>query len=374
MESFFLAETTKYLYLLFDEDNFIHNTGGTGDLIHTPNGECIIDTGGYIFNSEAHPIDMAALYCCSAEKKEDDKKLQDFHDNLDLLALLDITDRTDTVQGVKWLKEKQKPEDKFQNTRYGGLGQNPRTSLTGDHQTDIGREGKSHKVDQFENVEITISGNKIHVTTKDTPVSGTPTVETKDIMDQNNLDNSEKTHTDGSCDKDSSDNNACAGKTQEETKKYHRTVHIEVNQGEVYSNVDIPNNIIPETEIDTQISTDKIKSDDDDEEEEEDEFGDKDDTKKDKNNFIDVPDDSFSEPIKKKSKVSSNIDHVLKLLQSFTSDFLGKGDSEQNMRLLHEKLKFYSLFQYPQPELMTCKAQPFYMSLSVMGEMFVENQ
>ena len=25
MESFFLAETTKYLYLLFDEDNFIHN-------------------------------------------------------------------------------------------------------------------------------------------------------------------------------------------------------------------------------------------------------------------------------------------------------------------------------------------------------------
>jgi mannosidase alpha-like ER degradation enhancer 2 len=27
MESFFLAETTKYLYLLFDPDNFIHNTG-----------------------------------------------------------------------------------------------------------------------------------------------------------------------------------------------------------------------------------------------------------------------------------------------------------------------------------------------------------
>jgi hypothetical protein len=27
MESFFLAETTKYLYLLFDPDNFIHNPG-----------------------------------------------------------------------------------------------------------------------------------------------------------------------------------------------------------------------------------------------------------------------------------------------------------------------------------------------------------
>ena len=29
MESFFLAETTKYLYLLFDPDNFIHNPGRT---------------------------------------------------------------------------------------------------------------------------------------------------------------------------------------------------------------------------------------------------------------------------------------------------------------------------------------------------------
>ena len=27
MESFFLAETTKYLYLLFDPDNFLHNRG-----------------------------------------------------------------------------------------------------------------------------------------------------------------------------------------------------------------------------------------------------------------------------------------------------------------------------------------------------------
>lgn len=64
MESFFLAETTKYLYLLFDPDNFLNNDGGTGTLINTPNGECIIDAGGYIFNTEAHPIDPAALRCC----------------------------------------------------------------------------------------------------------------------------------------------------------------------------------------------------------------------------------------------------------------------------------------------------------------------
>ncbi|CAG9826207.1 unnamed protein product [Diabrotica balteata] len=64
MESFFLAETTKYLYLLFDTENFIHNQGQSGTIIDTPNGECVIDAGGYIFNTEAHPVDPAALHCC----------------------------------------------------------------------------------------------------------------------------------------------------------------------------------------------------------------------------------------------------------------------------------------------------------------------
>lgn len=52
MESFFLAETTKYLYLLFDTDNFIHNDGGYGTVHSLPSGrQCIIDSGGYIFNT-----------------------------------------------------------------------------------------------------------------------------------------------------------------------------------------------------------------------------------------------------------------------------------------------------------------------------------
>lgn len=45
MESFFLAETTKYLYLLFDQENFMHNTGDHGTLIQTTSGSCIIDAG-----------------------------------------------------------------------------------------------------------------------------------------------------------------------------------------------------------------------------------------------------------------------------------------------------------------------------------------
>lgn len=63
MESFFLAETTKYLYLLFDPDNFLNSDGGYGTIIETQNGECIIESS-YIFNTEAHPIDVGALKCC----------------------------------------------------------------------------------------------------------------------------------------------------------------------------------------------------------------------------------------------------------------------------------------------------------------------
>lgn len=63
MESFFLAETTKYLYLLFDPDNFINSDGSYGTVIDTKNGECIIESS-YIFNTEAHPIDLGALKCC----------------------------------------------------------------------------------------------------------------------------------------------------------------------------------------------------------------------------------------------------------------------------------------------------------------------
>lgn len=69
MESFFLAETTKYLYLLFDPDNFLNSDGGYGTVIDTPNGECIIESS-YIFNTEAHPIDVAALKCCYDLQRE----------------------------------------------------------------------------------------------------------------------------------------------------------------------------------------------------------------------------------------------------------------------------------------------------------------
>lgn len=75
MESFFLAETIKYLYLLFDPDNFIHNSGTHFEL-GGPRGDCVLGAGGYIFNTEAHPLDPAALHCCSKDQDER-RELQD---------------------------------------------------------------------------------------------------------------------------------------------------------------------------------------------------------------------------------------------------------------------------------------------------------
>lgn len=79
MESFFLAETVKYLYLLFDPAHFLHGgasegagsweEGGKG-------GQCVLGAGGFIFNTEAHPLDPAALYCCSRHA-QDRQELQD---------------------------------------------------------------------------------------------------------------------------------------------------------------------------------------------------------------------------------------------------------------------------------------------------------
>lgn len=70
MESFFLAETVKYLYLLFDPDNFLHNDGSHFDTVSGPYGDCVLGAGGYVFNTEAHPLDPAALHCCSRARAE----------------------------------------------------------------------------------------------------------------------------------------------------------------------------------------------------------------------------------------------------------------------------------------------------------------
>lgn len=70
MESFFLSETLKYLYLVFaPDDHFMLNSGSTGKLITVSGLECVIAAGGYIFNTEAHPVDVSCTDCCIRVRK-----------------------------------------------------------------------------------------------------------------------------------------------------------------------------------------------------------------------------------------------------------------------------------------------------------------
>lgn len=125
MESFFLAETTKYLYLLFDPENFIHNNGSCGEVIQMSAGNCVIGSGGYVFNTEAHPIDVAAVYCCSAKHFEHQMLLQDFQKNMDLHSILEISDSNDFL---KIFRNKKKTAHHKRNIRRLSLNNKSHTS------------------------------------------------------------------------------------------------------------------------------------------------------------------------------------------------------------------------------------------------------
>ncbi|CAF4431246.1 unnamed protein product, partial [Adineta steineri] len=48
-----------------DEDNFLHSNGEYATEHETPLGSCFLDTG-YVYNTEAHPIDIGSLDCCTS--------------------------------------------------------------------------------------------------------------------------------------------------------------------------------------------------------------------------------------------------------------------------------------------------------------------
>ena len=73
MESYFLAETTKYLYLLFDTDNFLNQPNVDQPLMEHLHYDaqllrsgCSVGSSGYVMNTEAHPMDIAAIQCCTS--------------------------------------------------------------------------------------------------------------------------------------------------------------------------------------------------------------------------------------------------------------------------------------------------------------------
>lgn len=88
MESYFLAETLKYLYLLFDTESpfsmepsstlnitELFSLPGAQHLLHNKhllkNG-CSVAQSGYIMTTEAHLIDVGALHCCKHKWKTQD--------------------------------------------------------------------------------------------------------------------------------------------------------------------------------------------------------------------------------------------------------------------------------------------------------------
>ena len=85
MESYFLAETLKYLYLIFDPENQFtlepsrqfnatdfFSLPGAQHLLHNKQllrDGCSVAQSGYILTTEAHPIDVGALHCCKHKQR-----------------------------------------------------------------------------------------------------------------------------------------------------------------------------------------------------------------------------------------------------------------------------------------------------------------
>jgi mannosidase alpha-like ER degradation enhancer 2 len=110
MESFFLAETLKYLYLIFDVDNFLHNdiSSSLFKVVKNDLGECLIETGYFFFNTEAHPVDGAALECCRILRDKTKTKDLDFDKLVDQYVKLKSTKSPATVDdnsGKKSMKQ-----------------------------------------------------------------------------------------------------------------------------------------------------------------------------------------------------------------------------------------------------------------------------
>ncbi|XP_052798328.1 ER degradation-enhancing alpha-mannosidase-like protein 2 [Mya arenaria] len=335
MESFFLAETVKYLYLLFDEDNFIHNSGDHGTIIQTPNGQCVVDTGSYIFNTEAHPIDTAALYCCSAEKKEHDLELQDFHDNLDLLTLFNLNDNTDTIEGVRWSTYKKRNDtltDMQQNLEsLSEQIKKYQVKTEGDHQRIMSTKGEKFTVNQRQSSStkvVTINGKHIKgmkAIQEQNPQAGSELSgvvsppETKPLQQvqdpENDRFDDQENEEDQSQDQESIENNVDSNANSEFT----------VTPAESLAAV---------------------------------------------NNDVKFHSIKYETPFK---KTESKITDVLKLIKSFTEDYLANS-GVKSVKTLHEKLQYYSLFHHEKPERLMCEAQPFYTRFSLMGEMFLSDK
>ncbi|XP_060083429.1 ER degradation-enhancing alpha-mannosidase-like protein 2 [Ylistrum balloti] len=364
MESFFLAETTKYLYLLFDTDNFIHNNGSSGSVIQTPNGECIIDSGGYFFNTEAHPIDVACVYCCSAQKKEDDKILQGMHDQLDLLSMFGIVEPSDTVRGTKWKKLRKEMEQQQQQEAI--LQQYEQDKLESlNQEINKKQDSKEVKPDTKPTVEIIIS-NKQSGEEKNSNIEivkiNSSQPEDPDPANENNDD-------DTTADLEIVENKDIDNK--DENKGNENSESIESGQEQNFNQKDVnPTSQISQDKDQLETANNALKTETTSQ------------TAKTEGQTSFAPSNpkvttkSFAEHVKEHSARTSTVKSAaanLDKLFTFILNKLSKNEPEEkvpNIYTLYKLMQYYPLGYKTNPAMMVCPAQPFHMRMSVLGEMF----
>jgi hypothetical protein len=132
-------------------------------------GECVIETGLFIFNTEAHPVDGASLECCRVQRhnKAKDKKSIDMelYEFLDIDQILDryvrLSSRqknrspnrprnlTSTKEEYLAMQEKMKEEFKLDELRVKLFCDSLFTNETQKSRIDFVEEKKSTRVNQF---------------------------------------------------------------------------------------------------------------------------------------------------------------------------------------------------------------------------------
>lgn len=302
MESFFLAETTKYLYLLFDTDNFIHNTGNKGTLIETPNGECIIDTGAYIFNTEAHPMDIAAVHCCSAGKKEADKTIQEMHDHMDLLSLI----------GINFEEEILGTWDKNDEPKSGTRSKD-NIFLKFKHDN-----AKLEEVIENVAMELELSNS-----------------DGGDIMLEEGADDSD----DEEIDYPNENDEDIDGVVGSEEKTAQKQIH-----GEIIDNSELfQSQISPKQDDKTILPTN-----------------------------TNIKTEHSTQPAKNYKILGPQIQKLFGMLMGSDSSS-ATAKRKPSVKHLYQTLQNFSLHEGNYPQNLTCRAQPYHMRLSAMGEMFMNN-
>lgn len=290
-------------------------------------------------------MDTAALYCCSAEKKEDDLELQEFHDNLDLLALFDITESTDSIKGVKWSKKKQKTPVGLDVGDIFNSGQNVLKfdlSKGASHQRIMSTKGQKFDA---KNVQVT----KVILNSKSRE-SNEETVNSAGVENVKNVEqgssNQKAGGTEEVCEKD-----VC--------RKYNENENIKESEHDLGEEESVE--VEDETDFDDkdENSDDSVKTDD--------LYG--------SNTVLEDQQTDSTEKNTQQSGIklgTGKIQDVLKIITGFTEDYL-LSSGVKSMKVLHEKLKYYSLFHKPVHDKLLCDALPFYMKFSTIGEMFMSD-